>query len=101
MLVRSVRCDSETDKVTVWEHDPPDGEVSCKVSLPFSTFHDVFWGIVGPQALVMGGGATVHNCAYKEALAFGCAFDMSSQNWVKCMSFFLLFICLFVFSFGL
>lgn len=85
IIVRCVRCNSETGNVDVWKNEPPDGIVTCKVTLPYSTFHDVFWGVVGCQALVMGGGAKVHNWKYKEAFAFGCAFDMTTENWKRCM----------------
>eukprot|EP00483_Globobulimina_turgida_P006284 UN06294 len=62
---------------------PKDIAINFHVIIPFSTFHDVFWGIESPRALVMNGGCTVKNWAYKQLYNFAMAFDSSSENWVK------------------
>ncbi|ETO33820.1 hypothetical protein RFI_03281 [Reticulomyxa filosa] len=81
-IIRTIRADPQNG-IEVFEGDPPDGEVTCHVTLPFSTFHDVFWGHIAPRAFVVGGGCQVHNWKYRELLNFGSSFDMSTQNWMK------------------
>ena len=80
----SVACDPDGGTTTS-RQIPPEKDISFHCTLPWNTFHDVFWGYAHPRVLVMGGGVKVKHWRYRAAYNFGISFDMTSDCWVKCM----------------
>eukprot|EP01083_Nonionella_stella_P229241 811617_1 len=62
---------------------PADNDISFHCTLPYTTFHNVFWGYTTARTLVMGGGCKIKNWAYRAAFYFGTSFDMTSTKWVQ------------------
>lgn len=79
----SLKCDPNTGVSASRELPEREEEISFHCTLPYDTFHDVFWGYTTARTLVMGGGCQIKNWRYKAAYNFGISFDMRSEKWVQ------------------
>eukprot|EP01083_Nonionella_stella_P053418 141312_1 len=80
--IMAIRADP-SHGVTGFREVPSDDEISFHCTLPYDTFHDVFWGYTTAKTLVMGGGCKIKDWAYRSAYNFGISFDMTSSKWVE------------------
>jgi putative sterol carrier protein len=78
---RSVRV--VEDQVEVFNGNPPDGDVTCTVSLDRDTFFKVYMNEVSPGQAIFAGQMSVSNFAYRSLKNFGLSFDTSSVAWEK------------------